>query len=93
MPGLERYYAGDESWSRSVELFSAHYLDDNARLLAEKLEGHLDLAVIIYGKRGIKEASWWIEREVPELERVKPVDCLKNPELLKRLRECVMRMP
>jgi len=93
MPGLEKYYAGDESWSRSVEIFSAHYLDDNARLLAEKLEGHLDLAVIIYGKRGIKEALWWIEREVPELEGVKPVDCLKNPELLKRLRECVMRMP
>ena len=93
MPGLEKYYAGDEIWGRSVEIFSTHYLDDNAHFLAKKLDGHLDLAVIIYGKRGLKEGLWWIESEVPALEGVKPVDCLNDPELLKRLRECVMRMP
>jgi hypothetical protein len=92
MTGLEIYYAGDETWKRSVKIFSDTYLDDNARFLSEKLDGHLDLAVIIYGKRGIKEALWWIEQEVPALEGMKPVDCLKEPELLKRLRECVMRM-
>ncbi|WP_034912091.1 MULTISPECIES: hypothetical protein [Erwinia] len=92
MAGLEKYYAGDETWKLSVKIFSEAYLDDNAHLLAEKLNGYLDLAVIIYGKRGIKEALWWIEQEVPALEGIRPVDCLKDPSLLKRLRECVMRM-
>jgi hypothetical protein len=92
MPSLEHHYAGDEKWKSYSDFYAEDYLDNNARLLSEKLDGHLDLAVIIYGKRGIKEALWWIEREVPALEGIKPVDCLKNPELLKRLRECVMRM-
>jgi len=92
MASLEKYYAGDDIWKKSVKIFSDAYLNDDARLLAEKLNGHLDLAVIIYGKRGIKEALWWIEQEVPALEGIKPVDCLKDPELLKYLRECVMRM-
>ncbi|MFS2223465.1 hypothetical protein [Pantoea sp. B65] len=93
MSSLEHHYAGDEKWKSYADFYAEDYLDDNARLLAEKLEGHLDLAIIIYGKRGLKEGLWWIEREVPALEGVKPVDCLNDPELLKRLRECVMRMP
>lgn len=92
MAGLEKYYAGDETWELSVKMFSEAYLDDNAHLLADELNGCLDLAVIIYGKRGIKKALWWIEQEVPALDGIRPVDCLKDPELLKRLRECVMRM-
>lgn len=92
MSPLEHHYAGDENWKGYSDLYAEDYLDDNARLLSERLDGHLDLAVIIYGKRGIKEALWWIEQEVPALEGIKPVDCLEDPELLKRLRECVMRM-
>ncbi|MCU5771728.1 hypothetical protein N5923_08865 [Erwiniaceae bacterium BAC15a-03b] len=93
MSSLEHYYAGDEKWKNCADFYAEDYLDDNARLLAKKLDGNLDLAVIIYGKIGLKEGLWWVEREVPALEGVKPVDCLKDPELLKRLRECVMRMP
>lgn len=93
MSKLESYYVGDEAWGRCVEIYSAHYLDDNARELAKKLNNNLDLAVVIYGKRGLNEALWWIEREVPALNGVKPIDCLRAPQLLKRLRECVMRMP
>ncbi|QKJ85717.1 hypothetical protein PMPD1_0745 [Paramixta manurensis] len=93
MSGLEQYYAGDKKWKSYVDFYAEDYLDDNARLLSEKLNGHLDLAIIIYGKRGIKEAFWWIEQEVPALEGIKPLDCLQTPELLNRLRECVMRMP
>ena len=93
MPSLEYHYAGDKKWKSYSDFYAEDYLDDNARLLSEKLDGYLDLAVVIYGKRGLKEGLWWIEREVPALEGVKPINCLNNPELLKRLRECLMRMP
>lgn len=93
MPELERYYSGDADWNDFVKLYSEDYLDDNARILSKKLKGALDLAIVIYGKRGLREGEWWIEQEVPMLNDIKPLDCLDNPDLLKRLRECLMRMP
>ncbi|MGW1442806.1 hypothetical protein ACWA06_08695 [Serratia rhizosphaerae] len=93
MSSLEFYYAGDEKWKRYADFYAEDYLDDNARMIAKRLNGNLDLAVVIYGKRGVKESLWWIEQSVPALEGLKPIDCLKKPELIKRLRECVMRMP
>jgi len=93
MKRLENYYSGDNDWSDFVELYAEDYLDDNARTLSAKLNGALDLAIVIYGKRGLREGEWWIKQEVPMLDDLRPLDCLNDPELLKRLRECLMRMP
>ncbi|MCZ3382136.1 hypothetical protein O3S68_07485 [Kosakonia sp. SOY2] len=92
MKKLEGFYAGDDRWQRYVALYNKDYFDDNAKFLASKLNGALDLAVVIYGKRGIKEGIWWIEQHVPMLDNLRPVDCLDDKQLIYRLRECLMRM-
>ncbi|XTZ40181.1 hypothetical protein ACQYRI_09485 [Salmonella enterica] len=92
MEPLEEYYSGDDAWQRLVNIYKEDYLDDNARLLAKKINGNLDIAVVIYGKRGLREGIWWLNREVPALDYLKPIDCLQEDNLIKRLKECLMRM-
>ncbi|QLG96198.1 hypothetical protein HZF02_31625 [Pseudomonas yamanorum] len=93
MERLEDEYPGDAAWQSSVNLYEEDYLDDDARTLAQALGGHLDLAVILRGKRGLEEGLWWIEQKVPALNNITPLDCLANPTLVKRLRTALMRMP
>ncbi|WP_460143912.1 hypothetical protein [Pseudomonas sp. S2_A02] len=91
--GLEDEYIGDAGWQDFVDLYNKVYLDDDTRTLAKALDGNLDMAVILYGKRGLKEGLWWVEQQVPALDKLRPADCLKNPKLSKRLRSALMRMP
>ena len=93
MEQLEDDYPGDADWQDFVDLYNKVYLDDDARTLAKRLDGNLDMAVILYGKRGLKEGLWWIEQQVPALDNIRPADCLKDPKLIKRLRTALMRMP
>lgn len=90
---LEDDYPGDADWQVLVRLYEEDYLDDNARTLAKELDGNLDMAVILYGKRGLKEGLWWIEQQVPALDNTRPANCLKKPKLIKRLRNALTRMP
>jgi hypothetical protein len=91
--GLEDEYTGDADWQDFVDLYNKVYLDDNARTLAKSLDGNLDMAVVLYGKRGLEEGLWWIEQKVPALGNKRPADCLKTPKLIKRLRMALMSMP
>lgn len=93
MEQLEDDYPSDADWQVLVRLYKEDYLDDNARTLAKQLDGNLDTAVILYGKRGLKEGLWWIEQQVPALDDIRPADCFKDPKLIKRLRTALMRMP
>lgn len=93
MEKLEDDYPGDAEWQVLVQLYEEDYLDDDARTLAKQLDGNLDMAVILYGKRGLKEGLWWVEQQVPALDNMRPADCLKDPKLIKRLRTALMRMP
>jgi hypothetical protein len=93
MEQLEDDYPGDAEWQVLVQLYEEDYLDDDARSLAKQLDGNLDMAVILYGKRGLKEGLWWVEQQVPALDNMRPADCLKDPKLIKRLRTALMRMP
>ncbi|CAD0262881.1 hypothetical protein ACLIMJ_00345 [Pseudomonas veronii] len=90
---LEDEYPGDADWQSMVALYKEDYLDEDARTLAQALAGDLDVAVVLRGKRGLKEGLWWIERKVPALDNVRPVDCLEDPRLIKRLRTALMSMP
>ena len=91
--GLEDEYPGDSDWNVLVRLYEEDYLDDNARTLEKAMDGNLDMAVILYGKRGLKEGLWWVEQQVPALDNIRPADCLKDPKLIIRLRTALMRMP
>jgi hypothetical protein len=93
MEQLEDEYTGDADWHGFVRLYEEDYLDDNAHTLAKAMDANLDMAVILYSKRGLKEGLWWIEQQVPALDNIRPVDCLKDPKLIKRLRTALMRMP
>ncbi|ELN2737663.1 hypothetical protein QDZ16_005065 [Pluralibacter gergoviae] len=93
MPPLENYYTGDEKWNDFSGFYSESYLDDTARILARELEGHLDIAVVIYGLLGPKESFDWIYKKIPVLDNISPKDCLKSELLLKRLKTALMRMP
>ncbi|KTC53070.1 hypothetical protein AO262_20535 [Pseudomonas fluorescens ABAC62] len=93
MERLEDDYPGDTDWQSSVSLYEEDYLDDEARTLAEAMGGHLDMAVILRGKRGLEEGLWWIAQQVPALDGIRPLDCLADPILIKRLRTALMRMP
>lgn len=93
MEQLEDEYPGDAEWQEFVRLYEEDYLDDDARTLAKQLDGNLDMAIILYGKRGLKEGLWWVEQQVPALDNIRPADCLKDPKLIKRLRTALMRMP
>ena len=57
MHKLEKYYSGDADWNDFVKLYSEDYLDENANILSEKLNGSLDLAIVIYGKSRLKNQS------------------------------------
>jgi len=93
MEQLENDYPGDASWQTLVTLYEEDYLDDQARQLACAMDGHLDMAVILYGKRGLKESLWWLEQAVPALDNLTPTQCLGDPTLIRRLRTALMRMP
>lgn len=93
MSPLENHYTGDEKWNDFSDFYSQDYLDDTARNLAKKLEGHLDIAVVIYGLLGPKESFDWIDKKIPALDNISPKDCLKSESLLKRLKSALMRMP
>ena len=82
MQQLEEDYPGDVVWQTFANLYLQEYDDANSRQLADVLDGRLDIASIIYGKRGIKEALWWIEQNVPALDGLRPLDCLVDPVLL-----------
>ncbi|MDN7881330.1 hypothetical protein [Burkholderia aenigmatica] len=90
---LEQYYGGDESWEQFSSLF-AKYIDlPEVKELATDLNGHIDLAYTIYWVAGPESAKEWIDSNVPALDGIRPVDCVNDPELVKRLRVCLMRMP
>src|SRR5476651_1231103 len=93
MHQLEKDYPGDVDWQQYVALYEEDYLDENAQELATLLNDHLDMAVIIYGKRGLVEGRCWITRQVPALDQLRPIDCLQSRRLIKRLRSALMRMP
>jgi len=90
---LEQYYAGDDVWKKFSDLFAKYKDLPEVRDIAKALNGHLDLACTIYWVAGPKSAQKWISSNVPALDNIRPIDCTDNPELIKRLRECLMRMP
>lgn len=93
METLENYYAGDEAWNDLEALALKQYKDvPEVQDISEKLGGNLGLASVIYGTIGRRGAEW-LDRKVPALDDLRPLDCINDPALIKRLREALMRFP
>jgi len=89
---LENYYSGDSAWNQLVSLYED--LDTNNSLtkeLLQQLNYHRDIAQVIWGKFGSSSLSV-ITQPVPALDNLSITDCIAAPNLLQRLKECLMRM-
>ena len=89
---LENYYSGDSAWNQLVSLYKD--FDTNNSLtkeLLQRLNHHRDIAQVIYGKFGSSSLSV-ITQPVPALDNLSIADCIAAPNLLQRLRECLIRM-
>ena len=91
--GIEQYYSGDENWNEWVEMCKEDFWEnsDYQKSLLDKLKENLDLAIVIYGRLGTESINW-VEKKVPALENLTPLECLTSKKLILRLRKCLMRM-
>lgn len=92
---LENYFSGDESWRMFVDLYRETWdACDFQTELIEKLNMHIDIAIVIYGKMTQKNRILsWINTAIPALDELSPIDCLETEILLTRLKTMLMRMP
>ena len=89
---LENYYSGDWAWNQFVSLYEE--FDTSNSLTKERLQQlnyHRDIAQVIWGKFGSSSLSV-ITQPVPALDNLSIADCIAAPNLLQRLKECLMRM-
>ena len=89
---LENYYSGDSAWNQLVSLYED--LDTNNSLtkeLLQQLNYHRDIVQVIWGKFGSSSLSV-ITQPVPALDNLSIANYIAAPNLLQRLKECLMRM-
>ena len=89
---LELYYPGDEAWVTFVNVHRQTWHESSSQMaLLKKMDNQLDLAITIYN---IHNGRWqkWIESQIPSLDYLTPLECLRTPTLIKRLRTVLMRM-
>ncbi len=87
---LEQYYPGDDKWIA----FSALYRTMPEPAVFTELKSIFPDEALAYVIGGIfgDVALAWIEREIPALDNLRPMDCLGNTGLEKRLKTMLMRM-
>ena len=90
---LENYYSGDFAWHRFLSLYEDCWNDNSTTTqLITYLKGNVDIAKVIYGKFGESSLSV-ITQSVPALEGLSIIDCVNDLNHIRRLKECLMRMP
>ncbi len=92
---LEEYYKGDEKWDLFVSYYSDNWKEcENKDLILSCLLGNEDIAKVIYGIEGsVEDTLVYINYNIPALEGLTPIECLKEQSLIKRLKTMLMRMP
>jgi hypothetical protein len=89
---LENYYSGDSAWNQFVSLYEEFDTSNPlTKELLQRLNYHRDIAQVIWGKFGSSSLSV-ITQPVPALDNLSIANCIAAPNLLQRLRECLMRM-
>lgn len=87
---LEQYYPGEEEWIT----FSDLYRNKPEAAIPNELENIFkdrSVAIVIAGI--LENTSLeWINKKIPALDNLRPVDCVDDPGLQKRLRTMLMRI-
>ena len=88
---LEKYFT-DDNWNEFSNIFNLSYIVGKEEiLLREKISNNDKMSTIIYQIHG-SESLNWIYSKVPALDNLRPIDCITNDNLKKRLKVCLMRM-
>jgi len=91
MTKLEMYY-DDESWFEFIEQLNKQHKKSNMEsILSDLLKGNHELAMAIYETLGLQSLDWMHQRNY-SLFNIKPIECLGNDNLEKRLKVQLMRM-
>jgi hypothetical protein len=86
---LEKYY-NEENWKKFSGEYK-NYHSNNTERLGEKLNIDMELVKVIDNIIG-ETAVEWINKKIPELNNMKPIECIRNTKLRNRLKEMLMRM-
>ena len=93
LKGLEHFYSGDETWEHfaacGVEAWSSCERQEE---VLDAVGGALELAMVIWHHFDDRYAKW-LETNISALGGLSPRECLCTDWGIKRLRECLMRMP
>ena len=87
---LENYFAGNIAWNKFAKICENIKTKNTDKLLDIFNNDKKLVNVIEY--RLMDESIKWIESRIPALNNIRPIDCVKNDKLIKRLKECLLRM-
>lgn len=91
MTKLERFY-NDDAWCEFIEQLNTHHKKSCIEsILSDLLRGNQELAMVIYVTLGSESLDWMHKRSY-SLFNIKPIECLGNDNLEKRLKVQLMRM-
>lgn len=89
---LEKYY-NKKDWDNLVDLCRGNWTNSSLQVeLLKTLNGMLDIAIVLWMTHK-SASSNWIKSGIPALDNLRPIDCLKNEKLIKRLKVCLLRIP
>ncbi|MGB1269691.1 MAG: hypothetical protein ACPG45_08115 [Flavobacteriaceae bacterium] len=89
---LEQYYKGQKSWENFIEVFDYNWKNSEIqKTLLTKVDDRIDLAKVIDYIIGETSLSW-LNNNIPALDNLTPLECLKSEKLINRLKVCLMRM-
>lgn len=92
MAELEQYYNGQKSWLEFSSNFNEEWKSSEfQKSLLNKLNNQIDIARVIYFHIG-ENSLEWINKKIPALNNLTPLECLKKEETTNRLKVCLMRM-
>lgn len=92
MAKLEHYFKGQKNWLEFSESFDNLWThSDLQETLLMKLNHQIELAKVIYYHTGEKSLDW-INKKIPALDNLTPMECLKTEKTTDRLKVCLMRM-
>lgn len=93
MEELEKHFKGEKSWIEYSSVFGEDWTDsDFQKELLTLVNNQIDLAKVIY-YHNTDFSIKWLNSRVTALDNLTPLECLKDIELTKRLKVCLMRIP
>lgn len=88
---LEEYYDNNH-WEEYVKLYESFWIESEyQKRLLSSLNGKIDIAKVIYGILE-EDSQKWIEKIIPALGNIKPINCIDDEILSKRLKTMLTRM-